>query len=96
VNLRVEAVQIEVQIVHPRPGDLGIELTSPSGTKSILLNIRNWFAPPVAPSTGPWIVLLSNAFYEEWAKGDWTMKIVDGRADEVGRLTQWKIRVFGH
>jgi subtilisin family serine protease len=96
VNLRVEAVQIEVQIVHARPGDLGIELTSPSGTKSILLNIRNGFAPPVAPSTGPWFVLLSNAFYEESAKGDWTVKIVDGRTGEIGTLTQWKIRVFGH
>ncbi|MCO4755933.1 MAG: S8 family serine peptidase, partial [Bacteriovoracaceae bacterium] len=37
----VEAVQIKVNITHPRPGDLGIELTSPSGTKSIILNINN-------------------------------------------------------
>ncbi len=88
----VEAVQIDVKITHPKPGDLGIELTSPSGTKSILLNIRNGFGP----ATGLAVVLESNAFYGEAAKGDWTVKLVDGRAGSTGTLGSWKLKIFGH
>jgi subtilisin family serine protease len=42
-NINVESVQVKVQITHPRSGEIGIELTSPSGTKSILSNINNSF-----------------------------------------------------
>jgi subtilisin-like proprotein convertase family protein len=90
--LTIEAVQIEVTITHPQPGDLGIELMSPSGTKSILLNIRNGFA--AAP--GLQMTLVSNLFYGEPSAGSWTVKIVDGRLKDVGTLDQWKIRVLGH
>jgi subtilisin-like proprotein convertase family protein len=90
--LTIEAIQIEVTITHPRPGDLGIELTSPSGTKSILLNIRNGFA--AAP--GLQMTLVSNLFYGEPSAGGWTVKVVDGRASDVGTLDQWEIRVLGH
>ncbi len=91
-SLTIEAVQIEVTITHPQPGDLGIELTSPSGTRSILLNIRNGFA--AAP--GLQMMAVSNLFYGEPSAGQWTVKIVDGRASDVGTLDQWKIRVLGH
>ena len=90
--LTIEAVQIEVVVTHPQPGDLGIELTSPSGTRSILLNIRNGFA--AAP--GLQMTAVSNLFYGEPSAGQWTVKIVDGRASDVGTLDQWKIRVLGH
>ena len=90
--LTVESIQIEVTAEHPAPGDLGIELRSPSGSRSILLNIRNGFAP--AP--GLLMVAESNLFYGEPAAGDWTVKVVDGFAADVGTLYQWKIRIFGH
>ncbi len=88
----VESVQIEVTVTHAAPGDLGIELRSPSGSRSILLNIRNGFAP--AP--GLLMVAGSNLFYGEPAAGDWTVKVVDGFAADAGTLDQWKIRIFGH
>ncbi|MEY2668486.1 MAG: hypothetical protein RJA59_1124 [Pseudomonadota bacterium] len=91
-SLVVEALQIEVTITHPRPGDLGIELTSPSGTRSILLNIRNGLA--AAP--GLKMTLVSNAFYGEPSAGVWTLKVVDGRAGNSGTLDEWKLRVLGH
>ena len=90
--LTVESIQIEVTVTHPAPGDLGIELRSPSGSKSILLNIRNGFAP----AAGLLMVAESNLFYGEPAAGDWTVKVVDGFAADVGTLDQWKIRIFGH
>ncbi len=91
-SLTIEAVQIEVTVTHPQPTDLGIELTSPSGTKSILLNIRNG----LSPAPGLQMTLESNMFYGEPSAGQWTVKIVDGRPIDIGTLEQWKIRVFGH
>ncbi len=88
----IEAVQIRVNITHPKPGDLGLELLSPSGTKSILLNIRNGFVP----GAGLDMIFESNLFYGELAAGRWTLKVVDGAATGRGTLNSWQLRIFGH
>jgi subtilisin-like proprotein convertase family protein len=91
----VEAVQISVTATHPAIGDLGIELVSPLGTRSVLKNIRDGFSGS-ANLNG--MVLLSNAFYGENPAGVWTIKVVDGSGVNAtaGTLTGWSIRVFGH
>ena len=89
----IEAVQIRVSAAHPFTGDLGIELTSPQGTRSVLKNIRDGFGGSADLSS---MVLLSNAFYGENPTGVWTIKVVDGAAADVGTLTGWSIRVYGH
>ncbi len=93
-SLTIEAVQIKVNVTHGRPGDLAIELTSPRGTKSILLNAFNSFMIPYDSSGSPyWVadlddmVLLSNAFYGENANGVWTIKIIDALGGSTG--TEW-------
>ena len=91
-TLVVESVQIEVKLVHPRPGDLGLELTSPDGSTSILLNIRNGFIP----ATGVEMYFLSHLFYGESAAGNWTLKVVDGLTGERGTLDFWQLRIYGH
>jgi hypothetical protein len=91
-NLTIEAVQIEVTATHQYEGDLGIELTSPAGTKSILLNIRNGFDGKGLSG----MVLASNAFYGEASAGSWTIKVVDGDAVDTGTLNDWRIRIYGH
>jgi len=48
-NLAIEAVRINLNIEHPYAGELSIELTSPSGTKSILLNAYNGFERTSCP-----------------------------------------------
>ncbi|MDH4135037.1 MAG: S8 family serine peptidase, partial [Gammaproteobacteria bacterium] len=73
----VEAVQIQVTIKHSYWGDLGIELTSPSGTKSILKNIRDGFKYNTGTTAGS-MLLESNAFYGEPANGNWKLTVVDG------------------
>jgi hypothetical protein len=90
--LTIEAIQIEVTITHPEPGELGLELRSPSGSKSILLNIRNG----IEAAPGLLMVAASNLFYGEPAAGDWTVKVVDGSTTNAGTLDQWKLRIFGH
>tara|TARA_R110002072_G_scaffold64203_5_gene159673 strand:+ start:6236 stop:8320 length:2085 start_codon:yes stop_codon:yes gene_type:complete len=90
-NLTIEAIQIKVNITHPRPGDIGIELTSPSGTKSIITNINNSFLMPIDNSGAPYwfadlvdYVLLTNAFYGESSQGNWTIKVIDGLGPSLG------------
>jgi subtilisin family serine protease len=88
----IEAVQIRVSLTHTFTGDLGIELTSPSGTRSVLLNALNGFGSSNDLSN---MVLLSNAFYGENPTGTWTIKVVDAFAADTGTLTSWAIRVYG-
>ena len=89
----IEAVQIRVNITHTFDGDLGIELMSPAGTRSVLKNIADGYAG-AANLTNQ--VFLSNAFYGENPAGVWTIKVVDGFAGDTGTLTGWAIRVYGH
>jgi subtilisin family serine protease len=53
-----------------------IELSSPSGTKSIVLNMGS--AHTVAATTG--VRFLSNAFYGESAAGTWTLRFIKSDA----------------
>ena len=110
----VEAVQIQVttSATNGYAGDLGIELTSPSGTKSILKNIRDGFSGGGASvntttnavtyygGTLSGMVLASNAFYGESSvgtNGQWTIKVLDGWAGHgIQTLTNAQIRIYGH
>ena len=89
----IEAVQIRVSATHTFTGDLGIELTSPKGTRSVLKNIRDGFGTSDNLSS---MVLLSNAFYGENPTGNWTIKVVDGNAQDIGTLDNWAVRIYGH
>jgi subtilisin family serine protease len=100
-NLTIEAVQAKITVDHTWSGDVGVELTSPSGTKSILFNILNGFYasddlgdPSKNPSYG--MALLTNAFYGESSSGTWTLRVVDGDAGSTGTLKGWKLTVYGH
>ena len=89
----IEEVQIKISSTHTWVGDVGIELTSPSGTKSILKNINDaiWNNSILNDS-----IFMSNAFYGESSKGNWTIKVIDGSPRVTGTLTNWKINVIGH
>ena len=91
-SLKIEAVEIELSVTHTIPGQLGVELTSPSGTKSILLNINSFILGPNFNA----IHLNTNAFLDEMANGSWTLKVIDGFLADTGTLTHWKIKINGH
>jgi subtilisin-like proprotein convertase family protein len=55
-----------------------IELTSPSGTKSILMHAANGFSTNgVLQTSIPGTRFLSNAFYGETPTGTWTLRFLD-------------------
>lgn len=95
-NLKVETVQIQVTVTHQRSGELGVELTSPRGTRSILLNINNSLL--LGDDANLNVVLATHAFYGEDADGTWEIKVIDGSDVNSldGSLTSWKINILGH
>lgn len=87
----IEAVQVRVSIMGCA-SDIGLELTSPSGTKSILMNINSKLRDTSIDNH----VFLSNAFYGESTNGNWTLKVIDGKSTCATRLTNWKLNFSGH
>ncbi|XP_035483897.2 proprotein convertase subtilisin/kexin type 6 isoform X2 [Scophthalmus maximus] len=93
----MEHVVVKVMIIHPRRGDLEINLISPSGTRSQLLakrlfdssneGFRNW-------------EFMTVHFWGERAAGTWTLEITDTpskpRNPEVlGNLKEWTLILYG-
>ena len=91
-DLIIEAVQVKITLDHTYSGDIGIELTSPSGMKSTLMNINS----NILETNLTDALLLSNAFYGENAQGTWTLKIIDGAPLDTGVLKGWKLNLYGH
>ena len=83
-SLVVEAVQVKLNIDHKRLRDLSIELISPAGTRSVLLSARTGL---LGGTEGGFTdaMMLSNHFYGEQAKGEWTLKVID--TDKGGSFT---------
>jgi len=90
-SLLAESVVVTVSVTHTAATDLGLELTSPSGTKSILMNINSQMIDTGLSS----VRFLSNAFLDENAQGTWTLKVIDGAAADTGTLTRWSLEVRG-
>ena len=95
-DLVVEAAQLDLQITHHYLGALAVVLTSPSGTRSVLLTPYNQYED----NTNFDSTLLSNAFYGESAAGNWTLEVYDLIQDQasvaLGTLDSGKLKIYGH
>lgn len=89
--LKVESVQIKVNINHPFIGNLGVELTSPSGTVSKILLVNSNIKDRGLYD----YTLLTNAFYGEASRGTWSIKVVDGARNNTGSLESWELKING-
>jgi hypothetical protein len=87
----IHAVQVKVNIKHPYVGDLALQLTSPSGMKSILLNMNNGFGYDQDLDN---YILISNAFLGESTAGLWELKVVDSQNGDEGKLLKWGLNFY--
>ncbi|CAM8662094.1 Kexin/furin catalytic domain [Paracoccaceae bacterium] len=102
-SLRVEHVELGIDLSHTRLGDLVIELTSPNGTVSTLMNRPTVNAEQPFGLTGddsgvPTHLLWdfsSVQFWGEDSAGQWTITVHDLRAEETGSLSSLSLRVYG-
>ena len=86
----IEAVVLEIDVEHSYASDLGVTITSPGGTRSVVVAPFN----PVLdefPGLRQW-QLLSNAFYGEEPNGEWRIQVVDLARGDVGSLRSWRLR----
>ena len=85
----IEAVQLRIEVSHPNPWDLGIELVSPAGTRSIVNPVFN-HSLYGADNPLDWTVL-TNAFYGEPPGGQWTLNVIDAAEGSTGTLDAWSL-----
>ena len=91
-SANVEAVVLEIRVDHGYAWDLGVELTSPAGTVSVLNTPFNTVLRG-HPGLRDW-QLMSNAFYGEPPNGTWTLRVVDLAENDVGELSSWRLRFY--
>uniref|UniRef100_A0AAV2MQD7 P/Homo B domain-containing protein n=1 Tax=Knipowitschia caucasica TaxID=637954 RepID=A0AAV2MQD7_KNICA len=93
----LEHVVVRITILHPRRGDLSINLTSPSGTKSQLL--ANRLFDHSTEGFKNWEFMTTHCWGEK-AAGDWVLEIYDSpfqlRSQKVpGKLKEWSLVLYG-
>ena len=100
-GLLVERAEVMIDLTHPLASDLTITLTSPSGTKSVLLTTpaalddSQGKAIHVAFPTGPYS-LTSTQYLGEKSAGTWSLGVTDSQADDLsGTLNSWQLILHG-
>lgn len=89
----IEHVQVFVTLTHPFRGELKYEVTSPSGVKSILGDLRPYDSSSKGLSNWPFTSL---KYWGDKPLGTWTIKIKD-TVDEknLGQFVSWGIKIWG-
>ncbi|BDU38330.1 S8 family serine peptidase [Vibrio nigripulchritudo] len=87
--------------------DLAIEVTSPAGTKSILLSSRQAILEPVQTAHSPFplyadgyilkdSLIAANAFYGENAKGKWKLRFLDTSGSGINEASNFHSSYFNN
>uniref|UniRef100_A0A8D3E330 Proprotein convertase subtilisin/kexin type 5b n=1 Tax=Scophthalmus maximus TaxID=52904 RepID=A0A8D3E330_SCOMX len=89
----LEHVVVRITITHPRRGDLSINLTSPSGTKSQLL--ANRLFDHSMEGFKNWEFMTTHCWGEK-AAGDWVLEIYDSPSQlRSQKLKEWSLVLYG-
>jgi surface protein len=91
---KIESVTLMLDLNHENLGDVTIEITSPGGTKSIILPVNNnleGYTNGIRQSAR----YMTNAFYEEGASGFWKIKVIDTAPLNRGTLNKLQIEISG-
>ncbi|MCF2146476.1 proprotein convertase P-domain-containing protein [Desmonostoc muscorum LEGE 12446] len=91
-GLEIDWVEVELNLTHPYRGDLVVELISPSGTISSLIN-----RPGNKQDDGDNIIfkLSSTQHWGESSAGTWTLRIKDLGPTDTGIFNSWKLHLYG-
>lgn len=98
---QVERAEAVVDINHPLASDLNITLTSPSGTKCVLLTTPASIDPDGleairTPFPSQPFSMTSTQFLGEKATGTWTLTVQDsGQDGQIGQLKDWQLVLWG-
>ncbi len=88
-GVSIETVQLAFDGLHGRVSDLVVELISPTGMVSTLLQGKNGDAV-----LNDW-TFTSNAFFGETSAGSWTVRVTDKVAGVAGTINNLNLTAFG-
>ena len=100
-DMRIEHVEVRVNLTHERPGDLIIKLIGPNGTESILMNRPGVSATnPTGDATFNGSNNLDFVFTttHDWGEnpaGEWKLVVIDTVTGKTGTLNNWSINAYG-
>jgi len=97
---QVERAEVILNINHPLASDLNISLTSPSGTKSVLLTTPESIDPDgnkaIHTPFPQNYSMTSTQFLGEKATGNWTLSVQDSiNNGQSGQLGEWQLVLWG-
>ena len=90
-NGSLESVEVAVDITHNYPGDLFIQLTSPSGTRSVLTYDHTFQDREM---TGLIWTFSSAAFWGEDLSGTWSLQVADRWEIEAGMWNSYQVTAY--
>ncbi len=91
-GLDIDHVEVDINISHSWIGDLTVTLTSPDGTRSVLVN-----RPGNGGASQPNIdfTLSSTNNWGETGAGTWTLAVTDSATFDQGVLVDWTLNLYG-
>ena len=94
----LESVEVTVQAEHTYGADLKIELTSPTGHRSVLArpHVCSTDFTGVCGDFSPGWTFHSVRHMGENAAGTWRLRVQDLQEGDTGRLIQWRLALTGH
>ncbi|WP_262029727.1 S8 family serine peptidase [Microvirga sp. Mcv34] len=92
-DLFIENAQLTLTLTHGDLGKIRVELISPAGTNSIVIDPNT--STIVKTATGFQWTFGSQAFRGETATGTWQVKVTDTAAGTIGTVVSTKLAVYG-
>lgn len=96
-DIEIDQVEVLLNITHPNIGDLIVELTSPDGTTSVILERIRATAdlPGGSPADNIHWRFTTTHNWGESSLGEWTLTVRDAATGEVGRVDNWTLKIYG-
>jgi subtilisin-like proprotein convertase family protein len=96
-DLIIDHVEVELDVDHSWIGDLSVVLTSPHGTRSVLMD-RPGMGEVNGYGSNQSDVDFTFSSTQHWGEsgiGTWTLSINDAEIYDSGTLNQWTLRLYG-
>ncbi|MBI5965096.1 MAG: S8 family serine peptidase [Chloroflexi bacterium] len=90
-NIKLEHVEVVLNVTHTYRGDLKIVLTAPSGIQSILADVHG---NDLGDDYTAW-KFMTVRNWDESSNGTWSLKITDPRGGDYGTFTSWQLNLYG-
>ncbi len=87
---RTESIECQVDLIHPRQGDLEMTLTAPSGRIAVVEQ------RPMDAHTATTFSWSACGFLDESPNGTWTLAVRDRTFGNTGRITGARLTIHGY